>query len=120
LHARTSDPSTAFVEAQAEAPPAAPVPVAEPVAAARAAARGPAFIEVARDGRLYRIPLRRQAGNLEAERRADEARRPEQQAALARDRERQARAPVTPAEAGAPARSAPSVVEFTLRYEVAK
>jgi hypothetical protein len=120
LHARTSDPSSGVGEAPAEAPPVAPPTVAQPVAAPRAAATGPAFIEVARDGRLYRIPLRRQAGNLEAERRADEARRLEQQAALARDLERQARTPVTPAGSGAPVRSAPSVVEFTLHYEVAK
>ena len=120
LHARTSDPPAAAEERRADAPPLAPIVPAQPVATPRPAASGPAFIEVARDGRLYRIPLRRQAGNLEAARRAEEARRLQAQAASAREQEALARAQTGSAAPGPSGRQAPSVVEFTLRYEVAK
>jgi hypothetical protein len=120
LRARTADPPETAEDVRAEAPPLAPIEPAQPVAAPRPAASGPAFIEVARDGRLYRIPLRRQAGNLEAARRADEARRLEAQAASLRDQEALARAQAGAAAPGLSGRQAPSVVDFTLRYEVAK
>lgn len=120
LHARTADPPEASEDARAESSTLAPIVPARPVAAPRPAASGPAFIEVARDGRLYRIPLRRQAGNLEAARRADETRRLEAQAAFLREQEALARAQAGAAAPGLSGRQAPSVVDFTLRYEVAK
>ncbi|HNV02681.1 MAG TPA: hypothetical protein PLE61_02495 [Vicinamibacterales bacterium] len=88
---------------------------AREVEAPRAAPSGPAYIEVARDGRLYRVPLRRQAGSLELERRAEEM----------RDRQRQAPAAAAASRGGgsggpAPARHPATVIDFTLRYEVAK
>jgi len=119
IHARTSGPADAIEQAPAEVPPADVAPQAQPVASPRPAATGPSYIEVARDGRLYRIPLRRNTGNLEAGRKADEARRL-QEAALAR------RAPAAqPAAAGTDASGAPgrhpaSTLAFTLRYEVPK
>ena len=119
LHARTADPPAAAEEPRADAPPLAPIEPAQPVAAPRSAASGPAFIEVARDGRLYRIPLRR-TGDLEAARRADEARRLQAQAASAREQEALARAQAGAAAHGLSGRQAPSMVEFTLHYEVAK
>jgi hypothetical protein len=120
LHARTADPPAAAKEPRANAPAAAPMAPAQPVAAARPAASGPAFIEVARDGRLYRIPLRRQSGNLEAARRAEETRRLRAQAASAREQEALAGAQAGTEDPGPSGRQAPSAVEFTLRYEVAK
>jgi glucose/arabinose dehydrogenase len=72
----------------------------------------------ARDGRLYRIPLRRNTGNLEAGRSAEDARRA-QDAALARRAAAVSARPGVPA-AGEPGRHPASVVEFTLRYEVPK
>jgi hypothetical protein len=119
LHALTADPPAAADEPRADAPPLAPIEPAQPVAAPRPAASGPAFIEVARDGRLYRIPLRR-TGDLEAARRADEARRLQAQAASAREQDALARAQASAAAHGPSGRQAPSVVEFTLHYEVAK
>jgi hypothetical protein len=118
LHARTSDPVEAASQAQAEPPPEETVRPIQPVQAPRPAATGPAFIEVARDGRLYRIPLRRNTDNLEASRRADEVRRL-QEAALARRAAASAAAAGVDA-AGDPGRHPPSVVVFTLRYEVPK
>jgi len=118
LRARTSDPAEAIDQTPVEAAPEEVVGPAEAVPTPRPSAAGPAYIEVARDGRLYRIPLRRNAGNLEASRRAEEARRL-QAAALAR------RAAASPSRSGAGAagesgRQPASVVEFTLRYEVPK
>jgi hypothetical protein len=86
------------------------------VPAPRPSAAGPSYIEVARDGRLYRIPIRRNTGNLEAARKAEEARLL-QEAAAAR---RAAGAPPQEGAAGGPGRHPASVVEFTLRYEVPK
>jgi hypothetical protein len=75
---------------------------------------------VARDGRLYRIPLRRQSGNLEAARLAEETRRLRAQAASAREQEALARAQAGTEAPGPSGRQASSAVEFMLRYEVAK
>jgi Tfp pilus assembly PilM family ATPase len=113
LRARTSDPADAVEPAAAGVPPAeTPAPV-EAVETPRPTAAGPAYIEVARDGRLYRIPLRRNTGNLESSRKAEEIRRL-QDAALVR----QAAASSEPS--GAAGRHPVSVVEFTLKYEVPK
>ena len=117
LRARTSDPADATDQAPAEAPAEEAARPAQAVNTPRAAAAGPAYIEVARDGRLYRIPLRRQPGTLEASRNAEEARRL-QEAALARQAGTPAPSALT--SAGAPGRQPASVVEFTLRYEVPK
>ena len=92
---------------------------AQPLATPRPSATGPSYIEVARDGRLYRIPLRRNTGNLEASRRTDEARR-RQEAALARQAAATSPASSGDAAPGAPGRHPASVVAFTLRYEVPK
>ena len=117
LHAQTSDPSEAVEPQPIEAPPEGAVRPAQPVAVPRPAATGPSYIEVARDGRLYRIPLRRNTGNLEADQRAEETRRL-QAAALAR---RAAALSASGAAAsGAIGRQPASVLEFTLRYEVPK
>jgi hypothetical protein len=119
LHARTSDPAEDIEQWPAEAPPEdAPAP-AQPLATPRPSSTGPSYIEVARDGRLYRIPLRRNTGNLEASRRTDEARR-RQEAALARQAAATSPAPSGDAAPGAPGRHPASVVAFTLRYEVPK
>ncbi|MFO7692536.1 MAG: hypothetical protein R6V57_05580 [Vicinamibacterales bacterium] len=116
LRARTADPAEAPDPAATEPPPGEAVPPVRAVETPRPAAAAPAYIEVARDGRLYRIPMRRQSGNLEAGRRAEEVRRLTE-AALAR----QAGAALPPSgvtEGAAPGRQPASVVEFTLRYEV--
>jgi len=119
LHARTMDPADVADEQPFEAPPVEPVLPVQAVSTPRPSAPGPAYIEVARDGRLYRIPLRRQSGNLEASRRAEETRRL-QQAALARQAAMSPPAASGAAGTGPAARHPASVVEFTLRYEVAK
>jgi len=113
------DPADLADEQPLEAPPEEPALPVQAVSTPRPSAPGPAYIEVARDGRLYRIPLRRQSGNLEASRRAEETRRL-QQAALARQTAMSAPAASGAAATGPGARHAASVVEFTLRYEVAK
>jgi hypothetical protein len=118
LHARTSDPAEALDLPAADAAPEEPPRPPQAVPTPRPAAAGPAYIEVARDGRLYRIPLRRSTGNLEAARSADNARRV-QDAALARRAAALAARPGATA-AGEPGRHPASVVEFTLRYEVPK
>jgi hypothetical protein len=115
LRTRTADPAASEERPQAEA---AAVPAERPPEALttrRPVPAGPAYIEVARDGRLYRIPLRRQPGNLEADRQADEARRL-QEAAAARQPAVSSVQPVP----GPPERHPVSVVEFTIRYEVPK
>ncbi|MGE5199730.1 MAG: hypothetical protein ACM3H9_08820, partial [Rhodospirillaceae bacterium] len=118
IRTRTSDPAEPASPA-AEAPPDEAERPVEPIDMPRASSAGPSYIEVARDGRLYRIPLRRNTGDLEAKRRIDEARRL-QEAALAR----QAGAASTAASGadapGSAGRHPASVVEFTLRYEVPK
>ena len=75
LRARTADPADAVESVAEDVPPAAAPPPVQAVETPRPSASGPSYIEVARDGRLYRIPLRRQSGSLEAGRRAEEARR---------------------------------------------
>jgi hypothetical protein len=119
LRAHTADSADLVNETPAEAPPEAVARPARAVAAPRPATPGPAFIEVARDGRLYRIPLRRNTGSLEASQRTDEARRL-QEAALARQAGRTSMAPSGADAAGPPGRHPASVVEFTIRYEVLK
>jgi hypothetical protein len=119
LRAETADPADLISETPAAAPPEEVARPVQPVATPRPAAAGPAFIEVARDGRLYRIPLRRNTGNLEATQRTNEARRL-QEAALARQAGRTAVAPSGADATGSPVRRPASVVEFTLRYEVLK
>ena len=117
LRARTSDPADTSDPAPAETPPAEAARPVQAIGTARPAAAGPAYIEVARDGRLYRIPMRRQSGTLETTRKAEEARRL-QEAALVSE----AAMPTPPGmtRAGTPGRQPASVVEFTLRYEVPK
>jgi hypothetical protein len=118
LHARTSDPAEAIAP-PVEAPPEAAMQPVERIDAPRPAVPRSAFIEVARDGRLYRIPLRRNAGNLETSRRADEADRL-REAALARQTGAASAAPSGVDAPGSSGRRPASVVEFTLRYEVPK
>jgi hypothetical protein len=117
LRARTSDPADTVDPAPPEAPPAEAARPVQAIGTARPAAAGPAYIEVARDGRLYRIPMRRQSGTLETTRKAEEARRL-QEAALVSE----AAMPTPPGmtRAGTPGRQPASMVEFTLRYEVPK
>jgi hypothetical protein len=116
LRARSSDPAGVPGETVAEPPPAEPAPPVQAVDTPRAAPSGPAYIEVARDGRLYRIPLRRQSGNLEAGRRAEEAR---QLADAALAGQAGAALPPSGVRGGiARGRQPASLVEFTLRYEV--
>jgi hypothetical protein len=119
LHTRTSDSAEDIEQWPAEAPPEDAAPPAQPLATPRPAATGPSYIEVARDGRLYRIPLRRNTGNLEASRRTDEARRL-REAAVARQAAAASPAWSGDAAPGAPGRHPASVVAFTLRYEVPK
>jgi hypothetical protein len=119
LRARTADPAGIVIETPAEAAPEVVARPAQPVAAPRPAVAGPAFIEVARDGRLYRIPLRRNTGNLEGSQRTEEVSRL-QDAARARQAGRSSMAPSAAEAAASPVRHPASVVEFTLRYEVLK
>lgn len=119
LNARTADPAEDTDQGPAEAPPEEAAPPAPPLAPPRPSAAGPSFIEVARDGRLYRIPLRRNTGSLEASRGAQAARRL-QEAALARQAASTSTARSDEAAPGAPGRHPASVVTFTLRYEVPK
>ena len=115
LQARTSDPADAIQPAPAEAAPEDATQPAQAVPTPRPSAAGPAYIEVARDGRLYRIPIRRNTGNLEAARKAEEARRLQEASAA-----RRSAASLPPSGAGATGdgRRPASVVDFTLRYEV--
>jgi hypothetical protein len=119
LRTRTSDPPEDIEQGPAEAPPEDAAPPAQPLATPRPSATGPSYIEVARDGRLYRIPLRRNTANLEASRRTDEARRL-REAALARQAAATSPASSGDATPGASGRHPPSAVAFTLRYEVPK
>ena len=119
LRARTSDPAGAVDRSPVDAPREEAARPVQPVATPRPAASGPSYIEVARDGRLYRIPLRRSPGNLEASRRAEESRRL-QEAALASQAAATSLAPSGAVASGTGGRHPASVVEFTLRYEVAK
>ena len=115
LRARTADPTDAIDLAAEDEPPAPAPPPVQAVETPRPSASGPSYIEVARDGRLYRIPLRRQSGSLEAGRRAEEARRLREAALV---RQAAAPAPSSGAVPGEAGRHPGSVVEFTLRYEV--
>ncbi len=113
LRARNTDSAGAPGEIEAESPPVEPEPPAQAVETPRAAPSGPAYIEVARDGRLYRIPLRRRSGNLEAGRKAEEVRRLADAAQAG-----PALPPSGVAGDVARGRQPASLVEFTLRYEV--
>jgi len=118
LRARTADPIDAVDQVAEAAPPAAAPPPVQAVETPRPAAAGPAYIEVARDGRLYRIPMRRQSGSLEASRRAEDVRRLREAALVGQAGASPASPGSVPgSEAG---RHPVSVVEFTLRYEVPK
>ena len=91
---------------------------AQEVEAQRPAPAGPAYIEVARDGRLYRIPLRRQPGTADLERQNEQARQRERLAAA-----RQQLAARLDQAAGVEdpsVRHPASVIDFTLQYEVPK
>ena len=80
---------------------------------------GPAYIEVARNGRVYRIPTR-QAFSANAYR-DDELERERQRRALTSGVERLTLAAQPPAEpTEPPARRAGAVLEFTIQYEVRK
>jgi len=121
LRVRTADAT----EEPPAATPSGPLPepaesAAREIDVRRSAPSGPAYIEVARDGRLYRIPLRRQPGNLELERRNEEIRERQRQAVAAREASA-ASALRAAATTGDPlARHPASAIDFTLRYEVAK
>jgi hypothetical protein len=119
IRARTSDPADVVDRLPVGIQPEEAVRPAQPVSTPRPAASGPSYIEVARDGRLYRIPLRRSTGDLEASRRMEESRRLQEEA-LARQAATTPSAPPDVAALAAPGRFPASVVEFTLRYEVAK
>jgi hypothetical protein len=118
LHARTSDAVESLDAVPAAAEPEEAARPVQPVPSPRPAASGPAYIEVARDGRLYRIPIRRNTGNLEAGRRAEAVRRL-QEASPSRPAAAQL-AQLSTSSAGDSGRRPASVVEFTLHYEVPK
>jgi hypothetical protein len=118
LHARTSDAVESLDAVPAAAEPEEAARPVQPVPSPRPAASGPAYIEVARDGRLYRIPIRRNTGNLEAGRRAEAVRR-QQEAAPSQPAAAQL-AQFSTSSAGDSGRRPASVVEFTLHYEVPK
>jgi len=122
LRVRTAD---APEEPTPAAAPSEPLPepaegAAREVDVRRSAPSGPAYIEVARDGRLYRIPLRRQPGNLELERRNEEIRERQRQAVAAREASAASALRAAAATGDSPARHPASAIDFTLRYEVAK
>ena len=122
LRVRTAD---APEETTPTAAPPEPLPdpaesAAREIEVRRSAPSGPAYIEVARDGRLYRIPLRRQPGNLELERRNEEIRERQRQAVAAREASAASALRTAAATGDAPARHPASAIDFTLRYEVAK
>ena len=116
LKVRTADPVPAGAVEAAAPPPVQTQRAAQEVKTRQPGTAGPSYIEVARDGRLYRIPLRRQSGSAEATRL--------QALASARAAAALQQAEVgPPAASGAeepPARHPASVIDFTLRYEVPK
>lgn len=118
LRIHTADPGGELSQAPIEPQPAPAERPPQEIETRRPAVAGPAYIEVARDGRLYRIPLRRLAGDVDIERQNDLRRRQQAQAASA-SLSRVA-APVAAGAAEPPARHPASVLDFTLQYEVRK
>lgn len=118
LRIHTADPVGGLSQTPIEPQPAPAERPAQEIETRRPAASGPAYIEVARDGRLYRIPLRRLAGDLDIERQNDLRR--SQQAQIASASLSRVAAPVTAGAAEPPTRHPASVLDFTLQYEVRK
>jgi hypothetical protein len=119
LSVKTQDPEPEKPQAAVDVrPPEALVP--QLVESARKSGyAGPAYIEVARNGRIYRIPTRQAA--LPNAYRDDELERERQRRALTPGVERLTLAGPPPAEpTGPPARRAGAVLEFTVQYEVRK
>jgi hypothetical protein len=119
LRVRTEDPAADREPASAEPLPPQIGRLPQEVQARRPAPAGPAYIEVARDGRLYRIPLRRQTGDVELERQKELRRRQQLEAAGAGPRLTLG-APASAATVEPQGRHPASVLDFTVRYEVRK
>jgi Tfp pilus assembly PilM family ATPase len=119
LRVRTEDPAADREPASAEPLPPQIGRLPQEVQARRPAPAGPAYIEVARDGRLYRIPLRRQTGDVELERQKELRRRQQLEAASAGPRLTLG-APASAATVEPQGRHPASVLDFTVRYEVRK
>jgi hypothetical protein len=116
LRVRTADPDSDNAAKAAEPPPPSMDPPPLEVQERRTAPAGPAYIDVARDGRLYRIPLRRQTGDVELDRQKNVRRRQQLEASSAGAR-------LTlglPATADPEGRHPASVLDFTVHYEVRK
>jgi len=119
LRVRTEDPAGDRELRAAEPLPPPSDSLTKEVPARRPAATGPAYIDVARDGRLYRIPLKRQTGDVELERQKELRRRQQLEAASAGSRLTLG-SPASAATAEPPDRHPASVLDFTLHYEVRK
>jgi Tfp pilus assembly PilM family ATPase len=115
----TEDPTAEPEPATAEPLPPPADAVAQEVEARRPAPSGQAYVEVARNSRLFRIPLRRQTGDLDLERQIDLRRRQQLQTASAGRRLALA-APATGGAIELPRRHPASALDFTLHYEVRK
>ena len=116
LRVRTADPAPDNAAKAAEPLPPSMDPPPLEAQVLRAVPAGPAYIDVARDGRLYRIPLRRQTGDVELEREKEMRRRQQLEASSAGAR-------LTlglPATADPEGRHPASVLDFTVHYEVRK
>jgi hypothetical protein len=118
LRVRTSDAASAPEPSPTEPPPEPAVSAPQEIEVRRPAPLGPAYIEVARDGRLYRIPLRRQSATADLERQSEQTR--QQQRLAAARQQLAARSYPAGGVEGPPVRRPASVIDFTLQYEVRK
>ncbi len=118
LRVRTSDAVRAPEPPSIDLVPAPAGNAVQEVEAQRPAPAGPAYIEVARDGRLYRIPLRRQPGTVDLERQNEQARQRERLAAARQ--QLAARLDQAVGVEDPSVRHPASVIDFTLQYEVWK
>ena len=116
LRVRTSDAASPGQLSQQDAFTARDAGPLSSLGTPRPAPAGSAYIEVTRDGQPYRIPLRRQAGNLEADRQPEDVRGREPATAHPSP----AAAPTPVATSESPVRHPASLIDFTARYEVAK
>jgi hypothetical protein len=119
LRVRTEDPAVGREPTTAEPPLPQIDRVPQEVQAPQPAPAGPAYIEVARDGRLYRIPWRRQTKDVDLERQKDVHRGQLPEAASAGSR-LSLGASASAATLEAQGRHPASVLDFTVQYEVRK
>jgi Tfp pilus assembly PilM family ATPase len=119
LRVRTEDPVAGEKAGAAEPPPPDTDRLPQGVQSRQPAPAGPDYIEVVREGRPVRIPLRRQSGNVELERQKELRMRPQPAAAS----DGSLLAPGAPASAvpmEPQGRRPASVLDFTLHFRTSK